>query len=59
MKSLFQIGLVSAFILMVGLVPVRAYASRNVGSSHQHSQTYHDHTPTVHTHSGGHQHHQR
>jgi hypothetical protein len=58
MKSLCQIGFVSAFVLMVGLVPVRAYASRNAGSTHTHSQTYHDHTPTVHTHSG-HQHHQR
>jgi hypothetical protein len=57
MKSLFQIGLVSLFVLMMSVVPTRAYASKKAGSTHTHSETYHDRTPTVHTH-GGHQGHQ-
>jgi hypothetical protein len=58
MKFLFQIGLASVFVLMMGLAPARAYASKKAGSTHTHSQTYHDRTPTVHTHTE-HQHHQR
>lgn len=55
MKSLFQVGLASVLVLVMSFAPTRAYASKNAGSQHAHSQTYHDRTPTVHTH-GSHSH---
>jgi hypothetical protein len=50
MKSLFQLGLASALLLMVSLGPAPAFASRNAGVAHPHTQTAHDRTPTVHVH---------
>jgi hypothetical protein len=55
MKLLLQFGLASVLVLMMGLVPARAYASKNAGSPRSHSQTYHDRTPTVRT-RGSHSH---
>jgi len=54
MKSLYKFGLASALLLLMNLVPAKAFASKSpeVGHSHQ----YHDHTPTVHVH-GSHPHH--
>jgi hypothetical protein len=50
MKCLFHFGMASALLALLNLVPADAYASRNTGIAHAHSQTYHDHTPTVHEH---------
>jgi hypothetical protein len=54
MKSSFQFGFV--LVLLMSFVPANAFASRNTGVAHAHTQTYHDRTPTVHTH-GSHPHH--
>ncbi len=42
-------------LLLVGLAPAAAYASRNGGTAHTRSQNYHDRTPHVHSH-GSHSH---
>jgi hypothetical protein len=56
MKSLYQFGLASALILLMNLVPAKAFASKSPGVASSHSHQYHDHTPTVHIH-GSHPHH--
>jgi hypothetical protein len=45
-----------ALALLVALTPASAYAMRNSGIAHTHTQTPHDRTPTVHQH-GSHSHH--
>jgi len=56
MKSLYQFGMACALLILMNLVPAKAYASRTAGATRAHSHTYHDHTPTVHEH-GSHPHH--
>jgi hypothetical protein len=56
MKSLSQFGLASVLATMIILMPANAFASRNPGTPHTHTQTVHDRTPTVHTHDS-HPHH--
>jgi len=56
MKSLYQFGLASALILLMNMVPAKAFASKSPGVASSHSHQYHDHTPTVHIH-GSHPHH--
>jgi hypothetical protein len=46
----------SALAFLVALAPASAYAMRNSGIAHPHTQTPHDRTPTVHYH-GAHSHH--
>jgi hypothetical protein len=50
MKSLFQFGLVSVLAILTILVPANAFAARNSGVAHPHTQTVHDRTPTVRVH---------
>ena len=50
MKSYFQFGFASVIVLLMSLVPPNAFASRNTGVAHTHTQTYHDRTPTVRAH---------
>ncbi len=56
MKSIFQFGFASVLVLLMSFVPANAFASRNTGAAHTHTQTYRDRTPIVHTH-GSHPHH--
>lgn len=55
MKPILQFGFQSALVLLMSFVPANAFALRNTGATHTHTQTYHDRTPTVHTH-GSHPH---
>ncbi len=50
MKSILQFGFLSVLVLLMSLLPANAFALRNTGVAHTHTQTYHDRTPTVHTH---------
>ncbi len=50
MKSILQFGFLSVLVLLMSLLPANAFALRNTGVVHTHTQTYHDRTPTVHTH---------
>jgi hypothetical protein len=57
MKLLSQFGLASVLVVLTILVPANAFAARNSGTQHSHTQTVHDRTPTVHTHSAHSHHH--
>jgi hypothetical protein len=45
-----------ALTLLATFAPLSAYAMRNSGIAHTHTQTPHDRSPTVHEH-GSHSHH--
>jgi hypothetical protein len=55
MKFVSQIGLASVLAVLTILVPANAFASKNSGVAHPHTETVHDRTPTVHVH-GEHSH---
>ena len=57
MKIKAQIAFAAfALAFLVALAPASAYAMRNSGIAHTHTQTPHDRSPTVHE-RGSHSHH--
>jgi hypothetical protein len=57
MKSLSQFGLASVLAILTVLAPANAFASKNSGVAHTHTETVHDRTPTVRVHSAHSHHH--